>query len=149
MLQKRLLTWISWKKLDVKITRLYMCNLYTSFEWIQFLYLKYSKFVNIFLTKNYLSRVNGQSWFFSDTSSLVAPTFEKNDGTFVIGWFLCQTFDWHFERYFEKAFKRYCCPELKLRKTGHLKSYFVKLWGLRDCKLSQFEIINARYFSCY
>ena len=73
-----------------------------------------------------------------------------------MGFFLLQTnFDFlisHFWRNFFMSFKKYCCPELKFEKIFHLWSFFVKLWGFKDCHFGhsdQFGTINARYNSRY
>ena len=69
------------------------------------------------------------------------------------GFFFLQTnFDFLtslFDGIFFISFKKYCCPELKFEKIFHLWSFFVKLWGFKDCHFGQFGTINARYNSRY
>ena len=101
-------------------------------------------------------------------SSFIVPTFDTKVTEYLCsGWFffLQTSFDFltsHFWRNFFKSVKRYCCLELKFERIFHLWSFFVKLWGFRDCHFDhfdQFGTINARYnspfilfhliFSCY
>ena len=75
----------------------------------------------------------------------------ESNGIFVLGggFFLQTNFDFltsHFWRNFFISFKRYCCRELKFEKIYHLWSFFVKLWGFKDCHFGhfdQFGTINA------
>ena len=79
----------------------------------------------------------------------------ESNGIFVLGvgfFFLQTNFDFltsHFWRNFFISFKRYCCPELKFEKIFHLWSFFVKLWGFKDCHFDQLGTINARDISRY
>ena len=79
----------------------------------------------------------------------------ESNGIFVLGvgfFFLQTNFDFLtslFWRTFFISFKRFCCPELKFEKIFHLSSFFVKLWGFKDCHFGQFGTINARYISRY
>ena len=82
----------------------------------------------------------------------------ESNGIFVLGvgcFFLQTNFDFltsHFWRNFFISFKRYCCSELKFEKIFHLWSFFVELWGFKDCHFGHFEqfgTINARYNSRY
>ena len=82
----------------------------------------------------------------------------ESNGIFVLGvgfFFLRTKFDFltsHFWRNFFISFERYCCHELKFEKIFHLWSFFVELWGFKDCHFGhfdQFGTINARYNSRY
>ena len=79
----------------------------------------------------------------------------ESNGIFVLGvgfFFLQTNFDFlpsHFWRNFFLSFKRYFCPELKFEKIFYLCSFFVKLWGFKDCHFDQFGTINAQYNSRY
>ena len=89
----------------------------------------------------------------------IVPTFDTKVTEYLCsGWvffFLQTNFDFltsHFWRKFFISFESYCCPELKFEKIFHLWSFFVKLWGFKDCHFGhfdQFGTINARYVSRY
>ena len=55
----------------------------------------------------------------------------------------------HFDGFLFISFQSYCCPKLKIEKMYHLWSFFVKLWGFKDCHFSHFWTINAWYISRY
>ena len=75
----------------------------------------------------------------------------ESNGIFVLGvgfFFLQTNFDFltsHFWRNFLVSFESYCCPELEFEKIFLLWSFFVKLWGFKDCHFAQFGTTNARY----
>ena len=54
-----------------------------------------------------------------------------------------------FWRNFLISFKNCSCPESKFEKIFYLWSFFVKLWGFKDCHFRQFWKINAQYLSCF
>ena len=91
----------------------------------------------------------GQGQFRSLFSCCSDFRYESN-GIFVLGvgfFFLQTNFDFltsHFWRNFFISFESYCCLELKFEKIFHLWSFFVKLWGFKDCHFGQFGTINAR-----
>ena len=86
---------------------------------------------------------------------IIVPTFDtKVTENLRSGWvfFLQTNFDFltsHFWQKFFISFKRYRCLELKFEKIFYLWSFFVKLWGFKDCHFGQFGTINARYISCF
>ena len=47
------------------------------------------------------------------------------------------------------SFERYYWHELKFEKIFYLWSFFVKLWGFKDCYFGQSGTINAGYISRY
>ena len=84
--------------------------------------------------------------------SVIVPTFDTKVTEYLCsGWFFFSSdfLTSHFWRNFFISFKRYCCPELKFEKIFHLWSFFVKLWGFKDCHFGQLGTINARYISRY
>ena len=117
----------------------------------------YIEFFKVYYCSINLKRQSKHSWLRPDTSSLDVLTFDTKVTEYLCsGWvfFLQTNFDFflasHFWRIFFSSFKRYCCPELKLEQIFHLWSFFVKLWGLKDCHFGhfdQFGTINARYNS--
>ena len=86
---------------------------------------------------------------------LVVPTFDTKVTEYLCsGWvfFLQTNFDFltsHFWQNFFISFESYRCLELKFEKIFHLWSFFVKLWGFKDCHFDQFGTINAWYNSRY
>ena len=70
-----------------------------------------------------------------------------------VGFFFLQTnFDFLTSRFWQNffiSFERYCCLELKFEKIFNLWTFFVKLWGFKDCRYALFGTINARYISSY
>ena len=78
----------------------------------------------------------------------------ESDGLFVLGWFffLQTNFNFltsRFWRNFFTSFKSYEWSKLKFEKIFHLWSFFVELWGVKDCDFGQIGTINARYVSRY
>ena len=116
---------------------------------------KSSKLPSLKLSR-YSEKARG-SFSFPPTCNFCSDFRYESNGIFVlgVGFFLQTIFDFltsHFWRNFFISIKRYCCLELNFEKIFHLWSFFVKLWGFKDCHFGhfdQFGTINARYNSRY
>ena len=87
--------------------------------------------------------------------SVIVPTFDTKVTEYLCsGWVFFSSdkfrlFNKPFLTEFLISFERYCCLELKFEEIFHLWSFFVNLWGFKDCHFGQFGTINARYISRY
>ena len=83
---------------------------------------------------------------------IIIPPFDTKAAEYFCSVFFLQThFDFltsHFWRSFLYNSKGNVV-QLNFEKIFHLWSFFVRLWGIHDCHLSQFETINAQYILRY
>ena len=93
--------------------------------------------------------------YFASIGHLIVPTFDTKVTDYLcLMWvfFLHTSFDFltsHFWRNFKISFERYYWFKFKFENIFHLWSFFIKLWGLKQCHSCQFGTINARFISRY